>query len=58
LELHEHTVVSPSQVIHSRPREARQGPPNRGIGDGKQDQSFKNMVSHKGSSVFGPPIAD
>jgi len=57
VELREHTVISPSRLIHSRPREAEAvGLRTQGLENRRQDQSIKNLVSRRGSGVFRPPI--
>src|SRR5882724_7781210 len=40
------------------PGKRRQQPPNTGIGEHKQDQSIKNLLSRSRSGVFIPPRAD
>ena len=57
VELHAHTVVPPSHLTHSRPREAEAGGlRTQGLENRGQDQSIKNLVSRTGSSVSRPPM--
>jgi hypothetical protein len=45
LELQEQTLILPSHLIPSRPREAEAKTSEEGIGDRKQVQSFYNYIS-------------
>src|SRR6267142_474490 len=54
------SIWQPAEPAHSfsPPGSGGRGPPKTGIGDRRQDQSFKILLYRAGSGVFSHPCAD